>query len=95
MKIVVDAMGGDHAPRVVIEGTIAAIREYGAEVILVGDEAQISSLLKQAKYSGSGIEIVHASEAIEMCEPAATSVRRKRDSSIVVGIDLVKQGKAE
>jgi glycerol-3-phosphate acyltransferase PlsX len=95
MKIAVDAMGGDHAPRVVIEGTIAAIREYGAEVILVGDEAQISGLLKQAKYSGSGIEIVHASEAIEMCEPAATSVRRKRDSSIVVGIDLVKQGKAE
>jgi len=94
MKIVVDAMGGDHAPRVVIEGAIAAVREYGAQVILCGDEAKITPFLKKAKYSDDGIEIAHAPEVIEMCEPAANSVRRKRNSSIVVGLNLVKEGKA-
>jgi glycerol-3-phosphate acyltransferase PlsX len=95
MKIVVDAMGGDHAPDVVIKGVLAAVREFGAEVILVGDETKINPLLRQAKYSGSEITVVHAPDAIEMCEPAAASVRRKRKSSIVVGLNLVKEGKAE
>jgi len=94
MKIVVDAMGGDYAPGVVIDGTIAAAREHGAEVILVGDEAKIAPLLKKARYSGSNITLVHAPETIEMCESAALSVRRKRNSSIVVGINLVKEGQA-
>ena len=95
MKIVVDTMGGDYAPDVVVEGTIAAVREYDTTVILVGDEAKIIPLLKKAKYSGANIEIVHTPEVIEMCEPAATSIRRKRNSSIVVGVNLVKDGKAE
>ena len=91
MKIVVDAMGGDHAPRVVIEGVVAAVKEYNAEVILVGDQSQINFLLKKAKYSGSNISVRHTQEVIEMSEPAAASVRRKRNSSIVVGINLVKE----
>jgi len=95
MKIVVDAMGGDHAPRVVVEGTVAAAREYNAEVILVGDEAKIEAFLKKAKYTGSNISIHPASEVIEMSESAATSVRRKRNSSIVVGINLVKEGQGD
>src|SRR3989338_7673973 len=93
MKIVVDAMGGDHAPGVVIEGAVAAAREYNAEVILVGDENTIKSLLKKARYSGGNISIEHAEEVIGMDEPAATSIRRKRNSSIVVGVNLVKEGK--
>lgn len=95
MKIVVDAMGGDHAPQVVVEGTIAAVKEYGAQVILVGDETKIKPLLQKAKYLGDSIEVVHAPETIEMCESAALSVRRKRNSSIVVGLSLLKEGKAE
>lgn len=95
MKIVVDAMGGDHAPEVVIEGTVAAVKEYNAEVILVGDEARINSLLKKAKYSGTNITVRHAPDVIQMDESAATSVRRKRNSSIVVGLSLVKEGKAD
>lgn len=94
MKIVVDAMGGDYAPGVVIDGTLAAVKEYGAEVILVGDEAKINPLLKKAGYAGSQISVVHTPETIEMSESAATSVRRKRKSSIVVGVNLVKEGKA-
>jgi glycerol-3-phosphate acyltransferase PlsX len=95
VKIVVDAMGGDHAPKVVVEGAIAAVKEYGAKVILVGDEAKIKPLLKKAKYPGDSIEVIHAPETIEMCESAALSVRRKRNSSIVVGLGLLKEGKAE
>lgn len=95
MKIVVDAMGGDYAPRVVVEGAIAAVKEYNVDVILVGDKAQIEPVLAKYKYRGNNISIHHATEAIEMCEPAANAVRRKRDSSIVVGINLVKEAKAD
>ena len=96
IRIAVDAMGGDHAPDVVVEGAVAAVKEYpGTQVVLVGDEARIVSLLKKAKYAGPDISISAASEVIEMCESPANSVRRKRDSSIVVGVNLVKEGKAD
>ena len=95
MKIIVDAMGGDYAPQVVIEGTIAAVKEYNAEVVLVGDEPKIKSLLKKAKYTSDKISIFPAQEVIGMSESAATSVRRKRNSSIVVGVDLVKEGQGD
>ncbi|MHB8155337.1 MAG: phosphate acyltransferase PlsX [Candidatus Omnitrophota bacterium] len=95
MKIVVDAMGGDHAPEVVVKGSLAAVKEYDLDIILVGDQSKIEALLKKAKYTGNRITVQHTTEAIEMCEPAANSVRRKRDSSIVVGLNLVKEGKAD
>ena len=95
MKIIVDAMGGDHAPDVVIEGTVAAVNEYNIEVTLVGDQARIEPLLKKYKFDRKLISIHHASENIEMHEPAAASVRRKRDSSIVAGLNLVKEGKGD
>jgi len=95
MKIVVDAMGGDYAPAVVIAGAIAAVREYGVEVLLTGDEQKITPLLNKARYKGNTISIKHTEEVIGMSESAATSVRRKRNSSIVIGLDLVKEGKAE
>ncbi len=95
MRIVVDAMGGDYAPDVVIEGTIAAVKEYNTHVILVGDEKRVKQLLSRQKYTGGNISVHHASDVIEMSESAATSVRRKRQSSIVVGINLVKEGKAD
>lgn len=96
MKIIVDAMGGDFAPDVVIEGAIAAVKEYSnTEVVLVGDEPKVKELLFKHKYSGDKITTHHASEVIEMHEPAANSVRKKRDSSIVVGLELVKEGRGE
>ena len=95
MKIIVDAMGGDHAPRVVVDGAIQAANEYDIEIVLVGDEVQINSLLKRSGYTGKNISVYPASEVIEMHEPAATSVRRKRNSSIVVGLNLVKEGKGD
>ncbi|MDD2690105.1 MAG: phosphate--acyl-ACP acyltransferase, partial [Candidatus Omnitrophica bacterium] len=92
MKIIVDAMGGDYAPEVVIEGSILAVNEYDTHVVLVGDEARIKALLKSGKYAGDRISIYPSQEVIEMSESAATSVRRKRNSSIVVGLNLVKEG---
>ncbi|MBI4706472.1 MAG: phosphate acyltransferase PlsX [Candidatus Omnitrophica bacterium] len=95
MKIVVDAMGGDHGPEVVIKGVIQAVNEYETEVVLVGNEPEIAEQLKKNKYAGNKIHIHPSAEVIEMHEPAATSVRRKRNSSIVVGLNLVKQQKAD
>ncbi|MDD5505977.1 MAG: phosphate acyltransferase PlsX [Candidatus Omnitrophica bacterium] len=95
MKIVVDAMGGDHAPEVVVEGSLLAVKEYDVDVILVGDQPRIEALLRKFKYTGDKISIQHTSEVIEMSESAATSIRRKRNSSIVVGINLVKEAKAD
>lgn len=95
MKIVVDAMGGDYAPDVVIDGTIAAVKQYNLDVVLVGDELKIKELIKKHKYHGSKISVQPAGEVIEMHESAATSVRRKRHSSIVIGLNLVKEGKAD
>ena len=92
MKIIVDAMGGDYAPRVVIEGAIAAAKVYNIQIGLVGDEEKINFLLGKFGYKGDGISVYRASEVIGMSEPAATSVRKKRNSSIVVGLNLVKEG---
>jgi len=95
MKIIVDAMGGDFAPRVVIEGVVAAVNEYNIEVVLVGDQVMIKNLLLKTGYEGNSISIYHTQEVIEMSESAASSVRKKRNSSIVVGVNLVKEGKGD
>lgn len=95
MKIVLDAMGSDSAPKVEVEGAIQAIQEYGYEVILVGDEPAIKTELSKYRYDPSKVSILHTPERIEMHEPAALSVRRKRRSSIVVGMDLLKRDQAD
>ncbi|HPT06576.1 MAG TPA: phosphate acyltransferase PlsX [Candidatus Omnitrophota bacterium] len=92
MKIIVDAMGGDHAPDVVVEGAIAAVKEYGVDLVLVGDESAINDLLKKHRYAGTRITVHPSQEVIGMSEHAAASVRKKRKSSIVVGMGLVGAG---
>lgn len=95
MKIIVDAMGGDYAPDVVIEGAVAAVKDFRIEVVLVGDEPRIKYLLKKARYDGKEISVYHAPEVIEMSESAAASVRKKRNSSIVVGLGLIRDGRGD
>lgn len=95
MKIVLDAMGSDNAPMVEVDGAIQAIEEYGNEVILVGDEARVKAEIAKHGFSSNKLTVKHASEVIEMHDPAAISVRRKRNSSIVVGIDLLKKDQAD
>lgn len=95
MRVAVDAMGGDNAPLVEVEGAIAAVREYGVPVILVGDTERVQQEL--AKYDCNGLDITvhHASEVVGMHDSAADAVRKKRDSSIRVAFDLVKNGEAD
>ena len=95
MKIVVDAMGGDHAPGVVVEGAVLEARSRGTHIILVGLEDRIKAEL--AKFPDAPelpIEVVHASQVVEMDEHTS-AVRAKRDSSMMVGMQLVKRGEAE
>ena len=95
MKIVVDAMGSDRAPAVEVEGTIQAVKEFGHEVILVGDETIVKQELSKYPDHSDKIQVIHAPERIEMREPAALSVRRKRHSSIVLGLELLKRNEAD
>jgi glycerol-3-phosphate acyltransferase PlsX len=95
MKIAVDAMGGDYAPRSIVEGAILAAREHAVPVVLVGDEKIIRQ--EAALYPGSEslpLTFVHASEAVGMDESPLTPIRKKKDSSIKVAFDLLKRGEA-
>jgi glycerol-3-phosphate acyltransferase PlsX len=94
--IALDAMGSDKAPRPEIEGALQAARHYGVRVLLVGPEPQLRAALgRYASAARLPVEIVHASEVITMDDKAAQAVRAKRDSSIRVGLRLVRDGKAD
>ncbi|HHW44976.1 phosphate acyltransferase PlsX [Desulfofundulus thermobenzoicus] len=93
MKIAVDAMGGDHAPGEIVQGAVEAVRECGQEIVLVGDREKITAIL--GGKPPREIEIFHAPEAIAMGEHPAVAVRRKRQSSIVQAVKLVKEGEAQ
>ncbi|MCM8801153.1 MAG: phosphate acyltransferase PlsX [Candidatus Omnitrophica bacterium] len=95
MKIIVDAMGGDHAPGVVVEGAVEAVKEYKEEIVLVGEPSQIEPVLKRFEYPKDKIFIYPARETILMHELPAISVRKKKGSSIVVGINLIKELKGD
>src|SRR6266852_2729291 len=93
--IALDAMGSDRAPKPEVEGAIQAARHYGVGVLLVGREATIhAELARHPSAAGLPIEIVHASEVISMNDKAARAVRSKRDSSLRVGLRLVREGRA-
>ncbi len=93
--IALDAMGSDRAPKPEVEGAIQAARHYGVRVLLVGREAQIRAELdRHPTAAGLPLEIVPASEVITMHDKAAQAVRAKRDSSMRVGLRLVREGEA-
>jgi len=93
--IALDAMGSDRAPRPEIEGAIQAARHLGARVVLVGSEPIIKTELRRYRWTSQlPIEIVHASEVITMEDKAAQAVRSKRQSSMHVGLRLVREGRA-
>lgn len=94
-RIAIDAMGGDNAPAVEIEGAIQAASKVRAELILVGDEAKIKSEFLKHRKIPDNIKVVHASEVIEMHEPPAQSIRRKKNSSINIAVNLVKDKHAD
>src|SRR5512135_492819 len=82
MKIAVDAMGGDHAPVEVVRGAVQAARELDLPVILVGREDLIRDELRACGAVAGTVDVVHASEVVEMCEVPGTAIRKKKESSI-------------
>lgn len=94
--VAVDAMGGDNAPGEIVKGAVEAVAERrDIQVCLVGREDVIRKELDKNGYSGNQIQIVPAQEVIETAEPPVNAIRKKKDSSIVVGMKMVKEGKAD
>ena len=96
MRIAVDAMGGDHAPFEIVKGAVeAAEQDSNIEVVLVGDKKQIEGALSKLNAKVCNISIFHASQVVEMHEPAVFAVRKKTDSSITKSVELVAKNEAE
>ncbi len=92
MRIALDAMGGDHAPAEVVRGAVESAKEHKIEVVLVGQRAAIRAQLDLYDQTGLALSIVDASQVVEMGDHPAMAIRQKRDSSIVVGMNLLKEG---
>jgi glycerol-3-phosphate acyltransferase PlsX len=96
MRIALDAMGGDFGPPHIVGGAVLALREYPHidKLFLVGDTAKIEVELKKHGCNDRRIEIIHATQVVEMSDSAIDAVRRKKDSSVSRAVDLVKKGEA-
>jgi glycerol-3-phosphate acyltransferase PlsX len=97
VRIAIDCMGGDHGLSVTVPAALAFVdHESDAEVILVGREDEIGAALKRAgREAGGRVSVRHASEVVAMDEPVSQALRRKRDSSMRIAIELVRDGKAD
>ena len=92
MRMIIDAMGGDHAPQEIVKGALRAKRELGVELTLVGQKEAITACLGD---DASGIEIVDAREIVTMDDEPSTATRRKKDSSMAVALRLLKDGEGD
>ncbi len=95
MNLAVDAMGGDLAPREVVRGALQAARAYDLRILLVGVEEQIREEIRAAGGSAGRIEVVHAPDVVGMDDILSVAIRKKRESSIRVGLNLVAEGAAD
>lgn len=97
MRVALDAMGGDYAPRNIVEGAVLALREYAqmTQLFLVGDQKAIQQELDRLGCQDTRVEIVHATQVVGMDEQGIAAVRKKKDSSVSRAVDLVKHGKAD
>lgn len=101
MIILLDAMGGDNAPDATIKGAVKAIKDIKAEVVLIGNEQIINAKIKEfygkkdIKEISDRLSIHHTSETIEMCDIPTQAIKHKKDSSMVVGFNMLKEGKGD
>ncbi len=97
MKIILDAMGGDHAPQAPVLGALQAVRDFGAQVTLVGRGEAILEVLRQHGIQDlpAGIEIANAEEVVDMHDDPANVIRKKKDSSMVVGLKMLAEGQGD
>ena len=97
MHIALDAMGGDHGSEELIAGALLAAKETGLKISLVGDESQLNThldTLAPDSKTAQLLNIVHSSQVVEMNEHPVTAIRKKKDASVMVAFDLVRQGQA-
>lgn len=95
MRIILDGMGGDNAPGEIVKGAVEASKLIEDEIVIVGDGDKIEFQLKKYKHSDEKISVKHASEVIENDDAPVRAVRRKKDSSMVVGLNMVKSGEGD
>ena len=97
MKIIVDAMGGDNAPLEIVKGALQGRARWGVDIVLTGDAAQILRALEECgeKTVPRGVEIANATQTVEMCDDPATVFRHKKDTSMGVGLTMLRDGKAD
>lgn len=92
MKIIIDTLGSDKGPSELIKGSIDALKEFGIDLLLVGDESFIKDELKNYSYDENKITILNASEEIKNTDEPALAIRRKKDSSMVIAMNALKDG---
>ncbi|HBG5013956.1 TPA: phosphate acyltransferase PlsX [Clostridioides difficile] len=95
MKIVIDGMGGDNAPKSNVEGAVNAIKEYQVDLIITGDKDLLEKEFSNYEFDRNKLEIVHTTEIIENEDKPVKAIRSKKDSSMVVALNFVKEGKAD
>ncbi len=96
MKIIVDAMGGDNAPLEIVKGALRAKKELGVDLVLVGKEEAVREILSaEGQTDLSGIELVDARDVVTMEDDPSTATRRKKDSSMAVALNLLKDGRGD
>lgn len=95
MNIMIDGMGGDHAPEEIVKGAVQAAREISGTVSIIGREERINECLQALNWNGDNIEVVNATEVISNNESPAMAVRKKKDSSISKGMRMLKEGEVD
>ena len=96
MRIIIDAMGGDNAPGEIVKGAVDAQKEFGVDILLVGQEEKVISCLAENGASDNGhIQIVNASEVVTMEDDPSTATRSKRDSSMTRALELLRDGEGD
>lgn len=95
MKIAIDAMGGDQGPKTTVKGSVDAVNEYEVNLVIVGKEELINKELSKYKYNKENIEVINAEQVITDQDEPARAIRRKKDSSMVVGLNMLKEKKVD
>ena len=97
MKIIVDAMGGDNAPQAIVQGALDAHKQHGVDILLVGRAADVLRAVEACgeKTLPAGVELKDASEVVEISDDPATAFKMKKDSSLTVGLNLLKAGEGD
>ena len=95
MRILLDGMGGDNAPQEIVKGAVLAAELIEEEIVIIGREEAIRKELKRNKYKGTKITVVDAREEITMHDSPVKAIREKKDSSLVVGLNMLKEGRGD